>query len=75
MPQHDWQEVRLFGVLVARVCNDCEVMQDRRPTSGAGDRWEPWVSQICPGDGRDSSRRKRPTPSGSGERTRELEFA
>jgi hypothetical protein len=54
----------------SRYCGDCNAQQrfDRRRQE-----WLPEVNPICPGDGRDSPRRKRPAPSGSGERSRELE--
>ena len=65
MPQHDWQQ---FGP-VARFCGACRACQDRMTG-----QWRPPVNPICPGDDddRDPPLRRR-SPSGSGQRTRELE--
>lgn len=65
MPAHDWCQVGRF-----RICDACDAPQR---LDAQRDEWRPAVSSICPGDGRDSSRRKRPTPSSGGERIRELE--
>jgi hypothetical protein len=68
MPQHDWQQWGGY-----RFCNDCEAEQK---FNGQRREWWPRISPICPGDGRDSSRRGRPAPSAPpAERTRELEGA
>jgi hypothetical protein len=69
MPQHDWQQWIGGG----RYCGDCNEQQrfDRRRQE-----WLPEVNPICPGDGRDSSRRRRPAPNAPpAERTRKLEMA
>jgi len=65
MPAHDWTQ---FGGF--RICDDCDSQQR---LDAKGGTWIPPVNPICPGDERDNSRRKRPAPSGGGERTRELE--
>jgi hypothetical protein len=65
MPQHDWSLVGNF-----RLCDVCDAVQTYDPQRR---QWTPPRSPICPGDERDSSRRKRPDPSGGGERIRELE--
>lgn len=65
MPAHDWQRIADF-----RLCSDCNTSQRFDAERG---EWRPEVSPICPGDGRDGGGRKPPTPSGRGERIRELE--
>jgi len=64
MPQHIWNTLRSV-----RQCNACCVVQKR--VAGV---WSPAAKTICPGDGRDSSRRVRPKPSGDAPR-KELEDA
>ena len=60
MPQHIW---KLYGGR-RRICGACDVVQTKTGTGS----WVPKAKDICPGDGRDSSRRERPKPNADGPR-------
>jgi hypothetical protein len=66
MPQHLWHT---YGN-DRRFCDACEVSQIKKQG-----RWEPEVSSICPGDGRDTSNRRRPRPRVDGPMVKQLDPA
>lgn len=64
MPAHSWTT---YYNGTRRICDACEVEQKRR----VGE-WVPEVKPICPGDDRDTRRRK-PSPPASDAPKKELE--